>query len=86
MRQDNLKPVARFDSLANAVSSVSRGSRADHRIRAINHPNRLPGHFAPHSVLGQLDGYQWLCGNARHVENHAAHMVEIRAMAEFPKD
>ena len=51
----------------------------------------LRSHFAPHSVLGKMDAYQWLCGNARHAETHAAHVeilqvpvhagLKIRAMA-----
>jgi hypothetical protein len=35
-------------------------------------------------VLGPLDGYQWLVGNARHAETHAAHIRELRASAGFP--
>ncbi|HTB14942.1 MAG TPA: DinB family protein [Bryobacteraceae bacterium] len=80
---ESLKPVARFASLADAVSAFLAA-----RERTIEYAQSttddLRSHFAPHSVLGQLDGYQWLCGNARHVENHAAHVVEIRGMAEFP--
>ena len=45
----------------------------------------LRSHFAPHTVLGPLDGYQWLVGNARHVETHIAHISEIREMAGFPR-
>jgi hypothetical protein len=33
-----------------------------------------------------MDAFQWLCGNARHVETHAAHVVEIREMPDFPKN
>jgi hypothetical protein len=81
---ESLKPVARFDSLADAVSAFLAA-----RERTIEYAQSttddLRSHFAPHSVLGQLDGYQWLCGNARHVENHAAHVDEIRGMAEFPR-
>jgi hypothetical protein len=80
---DHLRPVARFDSLAAAVSAFLEA-----RERSIEYARSttddLRSHFAPHSVLGQLDGYQWLCGNARHAENHAAHVVEIRGMAAFP--
>jgi hypothetical protein len=81
---DHLRPVARFDSLAGAVSAFLAA-----RERTIEYAQSttddLRSHFTPHSVLGQMDGYQWLCGNARHAENHAAHVVEIRGMAEFPR-
>jgi hypothetical protein len=80
---ENLKPVARFDSLADAVTAFLAA-----RERSIEYAQSttddLRSHFAPHAVLGQLDGYQWLCGNARHAETHARHVVEIRSMAEFP--
>jgi hypothetical protein len=80
---ESLKPVARFDSLADAVTAFLAA-----RERSIEYAQSttddLRRHFAPHAVLGQLDGYQWLCGNARHAETHARHVVEIRSMAEFP--
>ncbi|MEO8028327.1 MAG: DinB family protein [Bryobacteraceae bacterium] len=40
----------------------------------------LRKHFAPHPVLGPLDGYQWLMGNSRHVESHSAHILELKTM------
>jgi hypothetical protein len=80
---ENLKPVARFDSLTAAVSAFLAA-----RERTIEYAQSttddLRQHFAPHPVLGQLDAYQWLCGNARHAETHAAHVVEIRGMPDFP--
>jgi len=80
---DHLKPVARFDSLADAVKAFLAA-----RERTIEYAQSttddLRSHFAPHPVLGRMDGYQWLCGNARHAETHARHVVEIRATAEFP--
>jgi hypothetical protein len=80
---DHLKPIARFDSLADAVKAflAARERTIDY---AQSTADDLRSHFAPHPVLGQMDGYQWLCGNARHAETHARHVVEIRAMAEFP--
>jgi hypothetical protein len=80
---DHLKPVQRFDSLVDAVNAflAARERTIDY---AQSTTDELRSHFAPHAVLGQLDGYQWLCGNARHAETHARHVVEIRAMAEFP--
>jgi hypothetical protein len=79
---EHLRPVARFDSLAAALSAFLEA-----RERSIEYARSttddLRSHFTPHPVLGQMDGYQWLSGNARHAENHAAHVVEIRGMAAF---
>jgi hypothetical protein len=81
---EHLLPVARFDSLAAAVSAfLAARERTVEFARSTT--DDLRQHFAPHPVLGSLDGYQWLCGNARHAENHAAHVVEIREMPDFPK-
>ena len=40
----------------------------------------LRSHFSIHPVLGPLDAYQWLLGNARHVETHSAHIRELREL------
>ena len=80
---EHLKPVARFDSLADAVAAfLAARERTIEFARSTT--DDLRSHFVPHPVLGQMDGYQWVCGNARHAESHAAHVVEIRGMAEFP--
>jgi hypothetical protein len=81
---ENLRPVARFDTLADAVSAfLAARERTFEYARST--PDDLRKHFAPHPVLGPLDGFQWLCGNARHAESHAAHVVEIRGMPDFPQ-
>jgi hypothetical protein len=75
----HLKPEARFDSLAAAVAAFLEA-----RERTVQYAQSttddLRSHFAPHPVLGEMDGFQWLCGNARHAETHAAHILEIRSM------
>jgi len=80
---DSLQPAGRFASLDEAVSSFLAA-----RERTIQYTSStqddLRSHFAPHSVLGPLDAYQWLVGNARHAETHAGHIREIRAMEGFP--
>jgi hypothetical protein len=81
---ENLKPAARFDSLAEAVSAFLAARERTIEF-AQSTADDLRKHFTPHPVLGQMDGYQWLCGNARHAESHAAHVLEIRGMAEFPR-
>ena len=40
----------------------------------------LRSHFSNHGVLGPLDAYQWLLGNARHVETHSGHIGELRQL------
>jgi len=78
-----LKPNARFGSLAEAVAAF-REARARTMEFTQNTQADLRSHFAPHAVLGPLDGYQWLVGNARHAESHAGHIREIRSLDGFP--
>jgi hypothetical protein len=78
-----LRPGGRFSSLAEAVSAFLAA-----RERTLEYARTtqadLRSHFSPHTVLGPLDGYQWLTGNAHHAETHAGHILEIRAMPNFP--
>jgi hypothetical protein len=80
---DRLKPTGRFASLEEAVSHFLAA-----RERTVEYASKtqadLRQHFTPHPVLGPLDAYQWLVGNARHAETHAGHIREIRAMEGFP--
>jgi hypothetical protein len=79
----NLIPHHRFDSLQEAVSAFLAA-----RERTLEYSRTtqedISRHFSPHAVLGSLDGYQWLVGNARHAENHAGHTREIRSAQGFP--
>jgi hypothetical protein len=80
---ERLRPVARFDSLQDAVAAfLAARERTVEYARSTT--DDLRSHFSPHPVLGSLDAYQWLCGNARHAETHAAHVIEIRGMPDFP--
>jgi hypothetical protein len=80
---ENLKPAARFASLADAVSAfLAARERTLEYARSTTEDLRQ--HFAPHQVVGQLDAYQWLCANGRHAESHAAHVLEIRGRPDFP--
>ena len=78
-----LRPNARFASLPEALAKFLEA-----RERTLEYTRKtqedLRSHFAPHNVLGPLDGYQWLVGNARHAESHAGHIREIRSLAGFP--
>lgn len=78
-----LKPSARFASLSEALAGfLAARERTLEYARTTQED--LRSHFAPHNVLGPLDGYQWLVGNARHAESHAGHIREIRSAAGFP--
>ena len=81
---ERLKPNGRFASLQEAVQAFL-AARERTIAYATTTQEDLRSHFAPHPVLGQLDGYQWLAGNARHVESHAGHMREIQGMDGYPK-
>jgi hypothetical protein len=79
---DMLKPNARFGSLGEALAAFQEArSRTLEFARTTQED--LRSHFAPHNVLGPLDGYQWLVGNARHAESHAGHIREIRSLEGF---
>jgi hypothetical protein len=78
-----LQPGGHFQSLTEAVAAflAARGRTLEY---ARTTQDDIRSHFTNHSVFGQLDGYQWLSGNAHHVETHAAHIKEIRQMPGFP--
>jgi hypothetical protein len=79
-----LQPGGRFASLAEAVAAfLAARERSIEYARSTQ--DDLRSHFTDHSVLGPLDGYQWLMGNARHAETHAGHIRELRALPEFPR-
>jgi hypothetical protein len=81
---ETLKPAARFASLQEAVAAFL-AARERTLEYARNTQGDLRSHFAPHSVLGPLDGYQWLVGNARHAESHSGHIRELRGLEGFPE-
>jgi hypothetical protein len=80
---ETLRPAARFKSLAEALAAFE-ASRERTLEYTLTTQEDLRSHFSPHTVLGPLDGYQWLTGNAHHAESHAGHIREIREMAGFP--
>jgi hypothetical protein len=72
-----LLPPGKFADLGEAMRAFEEA-----RDRSIKFTRTVQGdlrsHFSDHSVLGPMDAYQWLVGNARHVEMHAAHIRELR--------
>ena len=79
-----LRPNQRFASLSEAVAAFL-AARERTILYARSTQDDLRSHFSEHSVLGPLDGYQWLVGNARHAETHAGHIRELRASPDFPR-
>lgn len=80
-----LKPDGRFASLADAVSGFLAARERTMEFARTTQDD-LHRHFFPHSVLGPMNGYEWLIANARHVELHAGHIRELRAMDGFPAE
>lgn len=80
---ERLRPDSRFASLSEAVAAFLAA-----RERTVEYARTtqadLRRHFAPHPVLGPMDAYQWLAGNARHAETHAGHIRELRGLEGFP--
>lgn len=80
---DSLRPHSRFASLQDSVNAFLEARERTFAF-ARSTEDDLRSHFTNHSVLGPLDGYQWLVGNARHAETHAAHIKELRDHPDFP--
>ena len=80
---ERLRPRGQFASLSEAMAAFLAA-----RERTVEYARTtqadLRHHFMPHPVLGQMDAYQWLAGNARHAETHAGHIRELRTMEGFP--
>lgn len=73
-----LLPPGKFADLGEAMQAFEEA-----RDRTIEFTHSVQGdlrsHMSNHSVLGPLDAYQWLVGNARHAETHSGHIRELRA-------
>ena len=79
-----LEPKSRYATLAEAAS-VFQESRARTIAYARETSDELRSHFAPHSILGPMDGYQWLMACALHVESHARQIEELKAHPNYPQ-
>ena len=78
-----LKPDGRFPSLADAVGGFLAARERTMEFARTTQDD-LHRHFFPHTVLGPMNGYEWLVANARHAELHAGHIRELREMDGFP--
>lgn len=76
---ESLLPPGKHADLSHALQAFEAA-----RDRTIEFTRTVQGdlrsHFHNHGVLGPLDAYQWLLGNARHVETHSGHIRELRAL------
>src|SRR4051794_8555442 len=76
---ERLLPPGKYADLGEAMNAFEAA-----RDRSIEFTRTVQGdlrsHFSNHNVFGPMDAYQWLVGNARHVETHARHIVELRRM------
>ncbi len=74
-----LVPLGKTANLKEALAAFEAA-----RDRTVEFTQTVEGdlrsHFHDHGVFGPMDGYQWLTGNARHVEMHAAHIAELREL------
>ncbi len=79
-----LAPARRWPSPDAAVAHFreSRDRSLDY-LRTTTDPLRK--RFAPHPVLGPVDGYQWLLLMSAHVTRHVAQIEEIKTNPKFPK-
>lgn len=80
---EDMKPAGRFASLAAAVQAFVAARERTLEFARTTEAN-LRAHFFDHSVLGPMDGYQWLVANARHAELHAGHIRDIQQAPGFP--
>jgi hypothetical protein len=46
--------------------------------------DNLRGHIAPHPVLKELDGHQWILLLAAHSARHTAQIEEVKKAAGYP--
>jgi hypothetical protein len=71
-----LQPKALYRSLADAAAAFLKAREATIAY-ARSTEDDLRDHFAPHPVLGPMDGFQWLVACAVHVESHTLQIEEL---------
>jgi DinB superfamily len=80
---DAIAPKQRW-STPEAIIAHFKESR-DHNIEYVDTTqDGLRDHFAPHPVLGALDGYQWILLMSAHSERHTEQINEVKADPKFP--
>src|SRR4051812_32816082 len=80
---ESIQPKSKFATVAEALAAFEAG-RARTLTFAQQTTDDLRSHFAPHPVLGPMDGYQWLIATAIHVESHLLQIDAVKADAAYP--
>ena len=79
-----LKPANRW-ATRDALKQDFNAAR-DKTIAYVKETNDdLRGHAAPHPVLKELDGYQWVLLIGAHAARHTAQIEEVKSAAGYPK-
>jgi hypothetical protein len=79
-----IRPSGKYSG-RTAVVDAFRDSR-DRTIEFVKTTQAdLRSHFAPHPVMGSLDGYQWALLISAHTDRHVQQMKEVIANPSFPK-
>jgi hypothetical protein len=74
-----LQPREVYPMLADAMAAFEK-ARAAIIAYARTTDDDLRSHFAPHNLLGPMDGYQWLVACAIHVESHTLQIEELKSL------
>jgi hypothetical protein len=77
---DFLLPKSAYPKLADAIAAFEKAREATIAY-ARSTQDDLRDHFAPHSVLGPMDGFQWLMACALHAESHTLQILELKTMS-----
>jgi hypothetical protein len=80
---EDLKPRGLYPALSAAAAAFDE-ARARTLAYARETNDELRSHFAPHSLLGPMDCYQWLMACAIHVESHTRQIEELKNDPDFP--
>jgi hypothetical protein len=78
-----LQPKSLYATLADAKAAFLK-ARAETIEYARTTQDDLRDHFAPHPILGMMDGFQWLVACAGHVEIHTLQIEELKQDPAFP--
>lgn len=80
---EQLQPSRQFATPEAAVQKFQESRKKT--IALANSRSDLREHVAPHPVLKELDGYQWVLYLSGHTMRHTAQIREVKASAGFPK-
>jgi len=78
-----VRPSGRWPSPAAAVAAFQE-SRDRMTALLDRFPGNLRDYCAPHTILGTLDGYQWMLFVGTHLERHTEQIEEIKVTPGFP--